>query len=295
MVIRAVTRTTFLVLLLVAAATLPVVAVDEPREEPARTTPPVQIYVGETLNISAVELTGGGTIGTDPTTFRAVGSGPTFTVEDPTAADFDGIEPGSYYVANDSDVRAELSVRTAEVDSVELRNEDQATVTNGRSDPADLGTLSVRARYNFDAVDRLDVTVTGPDGSEVATGRITRSGDRITLDMGDPTPGVYTVTVTGSNVDSASRTVTVRVSGATPTATPAPTPTATATPAATPTVTATPTATPTATSTDTPTATATATTTLTDTPTAADGAGFGVAAVLLAVTGLAVAALAGRR
>jgi PGF-CTERM protein len=269
--------------LVIGTVALPAVAVDEPREEPADTEPPVRIYVSETLDISGIELTGNGeSIGTDETTFEAVGGGPSFTVTDPTAADFDGIEPGSYYVATDSDVRAEISVVTPDIDSVELRNEDQSTVTNGSDDPEELNRLSIRARYNFDEVDRLDVTVTDPSGEAVATGRITQSGDRIRVDLGEPTSGVYTVTATGSNVDAASRTVTVRVRGATPTATATATPTVTATPTATPTVTTTSTATPTATVTATGTATPAATATPMPT-TSTDGPGFGVLVALLGV------------
>lgn len=187
------------------------------------------MYTGETLNVSAVRLSSGdGRIGTDATTFRPLGDGSTFTV-DPTSADFDGVEPGSYYVASDDDTHAELSVVRAGVGGI------AATVTNGRTDPEHFDRLAIRVRYNFEAVDRLDVTVTGPSGDEVATTRIAESGKRVTVDIAEPTPGVYTVTAVGSNVDTASGTATVRVRGVTPT----PTPAATATPTSTPTPTAT--------------------------------------------------------
>lgn len=279
-----------LVVLFVGVVALPGAAVDEPRSEPAETTPPVRVYVGETLNVSAVELSGsGGTIGTNVTTFRAVDGGSSFTVEAPTAADFDGVEAGSYYVTTDDDVRAELNVRRSEVESLELRDRRAATVTNRSTDPEYLGRLSIRARYNFESVDRLDVTVVGPSGTTAATGRITGSGELLRVDLGDPAPGVYTVTVTGHNVDTASRTATVRVRGATPTATPTSTPTATPTPTAVPTSTATSTPTPTAT--PTPAETATATPTEEPAVTMVDGPGFGVGAALVAALALVAAAL----
>jgi PGF-CTERM protein len=285
-----------LVVLVVGATALPAVAVNEPRDAPAEPDPPVRIYVGETLDISEVRLSGGGTIGTDPTAFAAVGSGPTFTVEDPTNASFDGIETGSYYVTNDSDVRAEISVVQPRISTLELRDTREVTVTNGSGDPEHLGTVSIRARYNFESVDRLDVTVTGPSGETIAARRIVESGGRITVDLGDPTPGTYTVTVQGSNADAVRRTATVRVRGATPT--PTATPTATPTTTATATPTGTPEATATATPTATPTTTATSTPTGTPTPTPfpgttlGDGPGFGVVGALLALVTLA---LYGRR
>jgi hypothetical protein len=234
-----------LVVLLVGVVTILWAAVNDPRSEPAETTPPVRVYVGETLNISAVELSGDPrTIGTNATTFRAVGGGASFTIKSPTAADLDGVEPGSYYVTTDSDVQAELSVRRPKIDSLELRDQRAVTVTNRSTDPEHLNRLSVRARYNFDAVGRLDVTVVGPPGATVATGRITENRELIRVEVGDPVPGVYTVTAAGSSVDAASRTATVQVGGTTAT----PTATATTTPALAPTTTtSTPTPTPTGT------------------------------------------------
>lgn len=286
------------VVLVVAAIALPAVAVSEPRDAPAKPDPPVRIYVGETLNVSSVHLPGGGTIGTGPTTFVAAGDGPRFTIEDPTNASFDDIETGSYYVANDSDIRAELSVVEPRIGTLELRDTREVTVTNRSTDPEHLGRLSIRARYNFESVDRLDVTVTGPSGETVATRHIVESGGRITVDLGDPTPGVYTVTVRGSNADAARRTATVRVRGATPTptATATPTPEPTATPTATSTSTPTPTATPTPAATGTPTPTVTPTVTPTPTTfpgtTPGDGPGFGIVGAVLALVTLA---LYGRR
>lgn len=289
-----------LVALLVGAVALPAVAVSEPRDSPSSTSPPVRVYVSETLDISAVELSGSDrTIGTEPTTLVAVGGGTSFTV-DPTSADFDGVAPGAYYVEGDRDVRADVTVIRPQVYSVVLRNERQQDVTGGRSDPADLDRLSIRARYNFAEADRLDVSVVDPSGSEVATGRITENDQQILVDIPDPTPGLYSVTVTGSNIEAGNRTVTVRARGqvATPTPTPTaePTPTTTATPTPTSTAEPTPTATPTPTPTAEPTPTATPTPTPTSTPTATvtegGGPGFGVVAAALAVLALA---LLGRR
>jgi PGF-CTERM protein len=290
--------TAALLVIVAAAVALPAAGVSEPRDEPAETDPPVEVYVSETLNISSAQLSGGGTIGNATTTFTAVGGGASFTV-DPQRADFDGVAPGAYYAENDSDVRADLRVTRPQVSTLELRDEESRDVTGERVDPEDLNRLTIRARYNFADADRLNVSVVGPSGDEVATARITESGQRITVDLGTPVPGTYTVTVAGSNIEAGTATATVRVRGAaTPTATAAPTPTTTPTAAPTPTATSTstPTPTPTATPTPTPTAmpteTATATATPTASPTAGDGPGFGVVAALLA---LLVVALAGRR
>jgi PGF-CTERM protein len=58
-----------LIVLTVGAVGLPVVAVSEPRDAPADTRPPVRVYVGETLDISSAQLSGGGTVGTEETPF----------------------------------------------------------------------------------------------------------------------------------------------------------------------------------------------------------------------------------
>ena len=289
--------TVALVVLAAAAVALPAVGVSEPRDEPAETEPPVQVYASETLNISSAELSGGGTIGNATTRFVAIGGGASFTV-DPTSADFDGVAPGAYYAENDSDTRADLRVTRPEVSTLELRDEETRSVAGERVDPEDLNRLTIMARYNFAEADRLDVSVVGPSGDEVATGRIVESGQRITVDLGTPAPGTYTVTVAGSNIEAGTRTATVRVRGevatATPTATSTPTATATATPTATPEPTPTATATPAPTATPEPTPTVTATPTPTPFPgtTPGDGPGFGVVVALLSL--LAVALL-GRR
>jgi PGF-CTERM protein len=273
-----------LIVLAVGAVSLPVVAVSEHRGAPADTRPPVRVYVSETLDISSVQLSGDGTVGTEETTFAAVGGGPSFTV-DPTNANFDGVPVGSYYAVNDSDVRADLTVARPQVYSIVLRDDNQQDVTGRSTNPANLDRLTIRARYSFADADRLDVSVVDPSGTEVVTARITENDQQITVDIPDPTPGIYRVTASGSNIEAGNRTVTVRVRGQVATATPTATPTATATPEPTPT--ATPEPTPTATPEPTPTATPTAGTT------ADDGPGFGVVAALLSL--LAVALLGRHR
>ncbi|MFB6194634.1 MAG: hypothetical protein ABEI80_00545 [Haloplanus sp.] len=293
---RRLTAVVIAVALVGGAAGLPAVAVTDHREEPADPRPPVRVYVSETLNISAVQLSGEGQVGTDPTTFAAVGGGPSFTVTDPTSADFDGRQPGAYYATNDTDSKADLHLVRPRVDTLELRDERQATVTGGSVEPDRLNRLSIRARYNFAAADRLDVSVVGPTGDEVATGRITESGGRVTVSL-DPRPGTYTVTVTGSNIEAGTRTATVRVRGVTPTPTPTATATPTSTPTATPTATPTPTATstPTATPTPTPTPTRAPTTTPTASPTITVGVGPGFGTVTAVVAMLALGILVRRR
>jgi len=282
-----------LVIVVAAAVALPAAAVTEPRDEPGDTRPPVKVYASETLDISSVQLSGEGTVGTDSTTFNAVGGGPSVTV-DPTSADFDGVRPGAYYADSDMDIRADLWVVRPQVTQLDIRNSRQTRVTGQSVTPDRLQRLSVEAQYNFADADRLDVSVVGPTGETVASSRITQSGGRTTVDMGDPAPGVYTITVTGSNVEAGTRAATVRVTGDAATATPTATTPSTATPTATaasPTATATPerTATPTAEQTTTPTTTPTAE------QTAGDSPGFGVGTALVAALVLTVAVLAWRR
>ena len=279
-----------LIVLAVGAVGLPVVAVSEPRDAPADTRPPVRVYVSETLDISSAQLSGGGTVGTEETTFTAVDGSESFTV-DPTNANFDGVPVGSYYAESDRDVRADLSVVRPLVYSIVLRDDNQRDVTGRATDPENLDRLTIRTRYSFADADRLDVSVVDPSGSEVATARITENDQQITVDIPDPTPGLYSVTASGSNVEAGNRTVTVRVRGqaatAAPTATATPDPTATAPP------------TPTATSTATPDLTATATPAPSPTPfpgtTSDDGPGFGVVVVAAALAALAVTLLGRRR
>jgi len=281
-----------LIVLAVGAVALPVVAVTEPRDAPSDTRSPVRVYVSETLDISSAQLSGGGTVGTEETTFTAVGGKKSFTV-DPTNANFDGVPVGSYYVKSDRDVRADLVVVRPQVYSIVLRNNNQQDVTGRSTDPGKLDRLTIRARYSFANADRLDISVVDPSSTEVVTARITENDQQITVDIPNPTPGIYRVTASGSNIEAGNRTVTVRVRGqmatATPTATSTPMATATPTPEPTPTVTPTPTATSTPTATPTPEPTPTATPTAGTT--ADDGPGFGVVAPLLS---LVVIALLGR-
>lgn len=277
-------------LLLLGAISLPAGAVSEPRDQPGDTAAPVTVYASETLNVSTAPLSGGGTIGADPTTFRAVGGEQTRTVDDPTNVDFGDWNVGSYYAVNDSDIRADLRVARPEVSTVTLRDERSRRVTGESVDAQYLNQMTVLAQYNFADADRLDISVVGPSGNEVATGRIVESGGRTTLDLGTPEPGVYQVTASGSSIEAGTRTETVRVRGAT--ATP------TAEPTATPTTTA-PSATTTATPTEEPTPTtatiapsATPTRTPTAEPTTGDSPGFGVIA---AVVGLVVGLFVRRR
>ena len=278
------TVVTLALAVLLGAAAPTVVALSEPRDEPADTRPPVRVYVGETLDISSAGLTGDETVGTNETTFVAVGGGDSFTV-DPTNANFSGVPVGAYYAENDTDIRADLQVVQPRVERLEVRGSEQQTVTDDPVDPAYLRRMYVRVGFNFDDADRLDVTVIGPRGTEVGNGSVATSGERTVVELGEPTPGVYTVTVAGSELDAGNRTATVRVRGPTPTptATPAATPTATSTP--TPTATPTPTTRATPTATSTPTATATPTDTST-TPAVGDGFGPGAALLALLAVGL---------
>jgi len=275
----------------VAAATGASVAVDEPRDEPADTSPPVRVYVSETLDISNVQLTGGGTVGTDQTTFVSVGGDEVFTV-DPENADFDGIEPGSYDADSDDDEAAELIVVQPRITDFDVRNERGVDIAGDTVEASDFEEVTITVEYNFAEADRLDVTLEDPDGVDLAgNSRITESGGSVTVDTSGADPGTYRISVEGSNVEDGRASTTVTVAGSTAEPTPTPTATPTATPE--PTVTATTTATATPTATPEPTVTATTTATATPTPTEGGGAGFGPAVALVAL--LAAALVARRR
>jgi hypothetical protein len=195
----------------VAAVADPAVAVSEPREGPSDTRPPVQVYVSEPLDVSTAQLSSGGAVGSEETTFTV----------DPTAAGFDGIQPGAYYANRDSDIRADVLVVRPQAYSLVLRDIREQDVTGGTVDAQYLRRLSATARYNVVEADRLDLTVTDPAEEEMATGRITSGPGSVTLDLGTLQPGQYTVRMQGSSVEAGNRSVTVRVRGevaATPTA-----------------------------------------------------------------------------
>jgi hypothetical protein len=227
-----------IVLLVIALLVLPGAAgaVSAPRDQPQATDPPVRVFVGETLDVSAVESTGGGALGSDSVTLVGVGGaadGVIETIDDPTDADFDGFATGSYDVQSDADDDAEFSVVQPRVTRVVVRNQNDANVTNGWEPTG--ASLTVTAEYNFDEADRLDLSVEAPDGlnvtSAVAAGdRITTSGGSVRLDLSDQSDGTFRITVEGSDLDDASRTVTVRTGPHdTPTERPTSTPIATTT------------------------------------------------------------------
>jgi PGF-CTERM protein len=295
--------TVLVVVGVVAATTGAGVAVDEPREQPADTSPPVRVYVGETLDISNVELTGGGTIGTDRTTFVSTGGDGAFIVA-PENADFGGVDPGSYDAESDDDDDAELVVVRPRITEFEVRNERGVDVAGDTLDADDFEEVTITAEYNFEEADRLDVTVESPDGVDLAgNARITESGGSVTVDTGNTDPGTYRVSVEGSDIEDGRASTTVTVAGAaaeptaTATATPTPTPTSTPTPTQTPapTPTATPASTPTETASPTPHPPDTPEPTATTTPTVTEGSGAGFGPVVALVALLSLAAVARRR
>jgi hypothetical protein len=262
-----------LVVLLVVAGS--VGAVSAPRDQPADTSPPVRVFVGETLDVAAVELTGGGTVGTGSVTLvgdAGEADGDIRTIDDPTDADFDDFATGTYFVSGDSDERPEFVVTEPRVTEVVVENQNGANVTNAWEPTGE--SLTVTARYNFDEADRLDLTVRDPDGLDVTTSvasrdRVTTDGGTVQLDLSDEPEGTFRIILEGSDLDDARQVVTVRT-GPRQTAVPGETPTRTETPTGTPTETPTATATPTEqpqTPTDAPTPTATETQPITPTPT----------------------------
>ena len=293
-------------LVVLVALAVPVAAVDEPRDAPEDTSPPVVVYLGEEdLDVSRVQLTGGGTVGTDAAQFVGVAGdadGVPLTVSDPTAADFDGVETGGYDSEADADERAEITVTEPDVTDLVLRSERGVNVTGDTVD--DLDAITVEAEYDFAAADRLDVTVENPQGLDLTPdGRITESPGSFTVETrGEPT-GTFRVTVAGSELEDASRTATVTVGRErtrTRTQTATRTRTATATRTASPTATATafpptptPADSPVPTASPTPSPASSPTASETPAPTAGGGDGFGVIAALAALA--AAVGLARRR
>lgn len=173
------------------------VAVEEPRDAPSNTSPPVRVYVSETLDISNVQLTGGGTIGTNRTTFVSVGGDGVFTVA-PESADFDGVAPGSYDADGDDD-SPELRVLRPRVSEFEVRNQRGVDIAGDTVSASDFREVRITAEYNFEEADRLDVTVEGPNDIDLAGNRrITTSGGNVTVDTSGADPGTYRIVVEGS-------------------------------------------------------------------------------------------------
>ncbi|WP_305881857.1 PGF-CTERM sorting domain-containing protein [Haloplanus halophilus] len=305
---RAVLATLLACLLVVGAVAGLAAAAEEPREEPADTSPPVRVYVSETLDVSDVQLTGGGTIGTEQTTFVSTTGDNVFTVT-PERADFGGVDPGSYDADTDDDDEPELVVVRPRITDFDVRNERGVDIAGDTLPADDFEEVRITVEYNFADADRLDVTVESPDGIDLAGDAvITESGGSVTVDTSSADPGTYRITVEGSDIEAGSATTEVTVAGgatatpeptatATATATPTPTPEPTATPTPDPTATPEPTATPTPapepTVTATPAPTAEPTATATPTPTESAGDGFGAVVAVLAL--LAAAAVPRRR
>jgi hypothetical protein len=292
-----------------AGAVSTATAVENPRDRPRDTSPPVTVYVSETLDISDVRLTGGGQVQDDDrpeaVTFQRVDGAGNVTVENPEEANFTGVAPGSYDALRDDDEEPELEVVEPRVTRLTLRDGNARNVSGQTVRRDRLDVVVVVAEYDFAEVDRLQVSMTR-DGEAVGlnpgAARITESGGRYTIGLSNRPTGTYTVTVAGSDVEAGARSATFRLVAAdwtrspTPTATPTPSPTQTATetrpisPTPTsPSPTATP---PPATTTA---AAVTATSTATDTPAPTDGIGHGPGLVGALVALLAVAGLAAAR
>ncbi|MFC7173543.1 hypothetical protein ACFQL0_09620 [Haloplanus litoreus] len=174
------------------------VAVEEPRDEPSDTSPPVRVYVSETLDISNVQLTGGGTVGTERTTFISTTGDSVFTVS-PENADFDGVSPGSHDADTDDDDDPELVVVQPRITDFDVRNERGVDIAGDTVEASDFEEVRITVEYNFAEADRLDVTVESPDGVDLAGNeRITESGGNVTVDTSSADPGPYRIEVEGA-------------------------------------------------------------------------------------------------
>lgn len=213
---------TALLVLVVVAASLAMAAmladgsgaVASPRTNVSATPPPpVEVFLGEELNVTALGLTGGGTVGPGEVTFVGIAGAAEGSVESADAAsvDFSGWTTGTYDA--DDDERAEIVVAEPRVTDLELELDNGADVTN-ESAPAD-EPITLTARFNFDAADGLRVEVIDPDGLDVAPSvasdtRIDADGGTVTLDFEGAEPGVYTVRAEARNLE-AERSVTIGV------------------------------------------------------------------------------------
>lgn len=179
---------------------------------------PVTVYVGETLNISSVTLNDRSeTIGTGDVTLSEVDGANVVSV-DAGDADFGDVGTGSYSAdANDS---AEIRVTEPEITALSLygsKDEDNEIIS-GRIDGRSVVYLDTR--WNFDEADKLELTVTDPDGLEVTTqvvdagdsesasgvvgadvadGDIAESGQDVALNFTGMPSGDYELSVTGSD------------------------------------------------------------------------------------------------
>ncbi|SDZ84526.1 PGF-CTERM protein [Haloplanus vescus] len=293
---------TAVVLALVVSAAGVGVALDDSRDAPSDTSSPVRVYVSESLDISDAQLSGGGTVGTEQTTFVSASGDDVFTV-DPEDADFDGISPGSYDAESDNDSRADLRVIQPRISDFDVRNERGVDIAGDTVSATDFEEVRLTVEYNFADADYLEVTVETPGGVDLAGNRrITSSGGSVTIDTSGAEAGTYRISVEGGDIEAGAASTTVTVAGGAestatpkPTATPRPTATATERPTPEPTATATATSTATPTPTPEPTATATvtptATATATPTTTTSDGPGFGPVVAVVALVGAALAAI----
>jgi hypothetical protein len=140
-----------------------VAALEGPRDT-VEGPPPTVVFQGEGhIDISDIELTGGGTIGTDPVTLiglRGDAEGTVETVRNPTHASFESIEQGTYDIDNDES--PDIAVAEPRVTDIQLRLDNGVDVTDGRVQSGRLVTAIVD--YNFDAADGVELEVRGPNG-----------------------------------------------------------------------------------------------------------------------------------
>lgn len=205
-------------LVLIAAVALPLGFVDEARGVASPRTsvsgpPPVVVYQGETIGVTGVGKTTGGTIGPGEKAFVGLAGNADGNVESGSASslDFSDWATGSYDVDNDR--KPELSVAEPKVTDVTLKLSNGADVTNRRA-PADM-PITLQTKFNFDKADGVELHITGPNGVDVARAvasstRIDTSGGTVTLDFSDEDPGRYTVRVEARELE-ASRSVTIGI------------------------------------------------------------------------------------
>jgi hypothetical protein len=196
-------------------------ALAEPRTGLGNATAPVVVFQGERLDVSEVRQTATGEpIGTGSVAFEGLfgdAEGDFRSVSDATRVDFEDFQTGGY--DTDGDDRLDFSVQTPVVREVVVTTQSGADVTNGRI-PEDT-PVNISVRFNFDAADRVEVTVIDPDGLDVtnevigpdAANHVTDNGGSVRALFEDQPEGTYEIQVEAGDLDvELTETVVVRSS-----------------------------------------------------------------------------------
>ncbi|WP_136687908.1 hypothetical protein [Halorhabdus amylolytica] len=197
---------------------------EEPRDRLGNVSAPVVVFEGEVLNVTEVRQSeSGDPIGTGSVSFEGLAGnaeGEFEQADDASRVDFRNFRTGTYDTNGDG--RTDVVVRAPVIRSVTVRTQNGANVTGGRI-PAD-AVVDIAAQFNFEAADRIEVSVEDPDGLDVTrevlgsgTARhLTDAEDSVRANFTDQPEGAYRIEVEASELD-ASRTATVVIRSSRPT------------------------------------------------------------------------------